>query len=533
MISAPPAATSPTGSRRDADWWLAVFATVAVLALHFYFLNRVGGLYRDEVCSVNLAQGEFKNITHDSFPVLFPLLLRGWNSLGLCSSDLAARSFGVLMGLGLTVAFWFAARWTRRASPLWSLALVALNAWVIYYSASLRAYGLGCAMIALCTAAAWRFTQNPGRNSWLLFTATTVLSVQTLYQNSVLVAGICAGAGAVAWRGKNFKLVFAVLLAGLVAAISLLPYYSNVAGMSQSAAPLRMDFDWRGALLHLDTLLAFPMPQCFWLWPALAGLVLVRAVIGVFSTKRNDLSLFAAVTMVTGAAAFWIFLWRANFPVQPWYFMPPVAVAAVCLEAALPRPTGKFRAALFGGLAAMIVISALFAVRLLDYRFTNVPQFAQKISAAAGKNDLVIVTPWQLGITFDRYFHGACEWMTVPPLVEHTAHRFDLIQLLMADPDVMTPVLEKISATLRAGGAIWVVGGINEVNGTNAPVPLPPPPLPGSGWNETPYRMTWNNQLAWLLRRNATNIECLDRGFAEDVNLNERAAFSKVTGWKN
>ena len=51
------AARNQTTTRRDADWWLAVFATVAVLALHFYFLNRVGGLYRDEVCSVNLAQG--------------------------------------------------------------------------------------------------------------------------------------------------------------------------------------------------------------------------------------------------------------------------------------------------------------------------------------------------------------------------------------------------------------------------------------------------------------------------------------------
>ena len=249
MISAPPAATPSASSRRAADWWLAVFATVAVLALHFYFLNRVGGLYRDEVCSVNLAQGEFKNITHDSFPVLFPLLLRGWNSLGFCNSDLAARSFGVLMGLCLTATFWVAARWTRRAPPLWSLALVALNAWVIYYSASLRAYGLGTAMIALCTAAGWRFVQNPGRNSWLLFTATAVLSVQTLYQNSVLVAAVCAGASAVAWRGKNFKLVIAIFLAGLVAAISLLPYYANVAGMSQSAAPLRMDFDWRGGVL--------------------------------------------------------------------------------------------------------------------------------------------------------------------------------------------------------------------------------------------------------------------------------------------
>jgi hypothetical protein len=121
--------------------------------------------------------------------------------------------------------------------------------------------------------------------------------------------------------------------------------------------------------------------------------------------------------------------------------------------------------------------------------------------------------------------------MTVPPLADHSVHRFDLIQKMMADPQVMAPVLSKIESTLRAGGAVWVVGGINEVSGTNAPGPLPPPPLPHSGWNETPYRMCWNNQLGWLLRRNATNIETLDKGFADDVNLNERVPFYKVTGW--
>ena len=533
MIAAPTPNPTSRSSRRDADWWLAVFATVAVLALHFYFLNRVGGLWRDEVNSLNLAQGEFHNLTHDSFPILFPLLLRGWNALGLAHSDLAARSFGALLGLGLTAVFWLAAWWTRRVPPLWSLAFMALNAWVIYYAASLRAYGLGSAMIALCVATAWRFVQNPGRNSWLFFMATAVLSVQTLYQNSVLVAAICSGACVVFLRQKNFKLMAAGFFAGLIAAISLLPYLQNIAGMPAGASPLRMDFDWRTALTHLDTLLAFPLPQFFWVWAGLAGFVVLRAAAGNFFGRRDDLALFAAVTMVAGAAAFWIFLRLANFPVQPWYFLPPVALTAVCLEATLPRPAGKFRAPLFGGLAAVMAVSALFAVRVLDYRFTNVPIMAKKVSASAGTNDFVIVTPWQIGITFARYFHGPCEWTTVPPLADHAAHRFDLIQLQMADPNVMQPVLEKIAATLRAGGTVWVVGGINEVNGSQPPPALPPPPLPRSGWNETPYRITWNNQLGWWLRQNATNIECLDRGFAEDVNLNERVAMSKITGWKN
>jgi len=532
MTSGTPAAPPPPAARRDADWLLAVVATTAILALHFYFLARVGGLYRDEVSSINLAAGPFANLSHDSFPVLFPLLLRGWHALGLCGSDTAARFLGVLLGLLLTAVFWVSAWWTRRAPPLWSLALVALNAWVLYYAASLRAYGLGSAMIALCAAAAWRFTQQPGRNTWLLFAVTAVLSVQSLYQNSVLVAAICAGACAVALREKNWKLVIAIFLAGLVAALSLLPYWHNLAAMPQGASPLRVDFDGRSALTNLDTVLAYPLPQFFWLWAALAAYVLLRAAAGLVFNFSDHRSLFAAVTLVSGVVAFWTFLRLANFPVQPWYFLPPVALAAVCLEASLPRPAGKFRALLFGGLAATAAVSALFAVRVLDYRFTNVPLFAQKTSAAA-KNDFVIVTPWQMGITFARYYHGPCEWMTIPPLPDHSVHRFDLIPAIMADPNALAPVLAKAGDTLRAGGAVWIVGGLNDVNGTNAPAVMPPPPLPASGWNETPYRINWNDQLAWLLRRHATNIECLDRGFAEDVNLNERVAFFKLSGWKD
>ncbi len=526
-----PVTTPSARQQRDADFWLAVTATVVVLALHLYFLNIAGALWRDEVNSVNLAQGELKNLTHDSFPVLFPLLLRGWNALGLCQADIAARSFGVLLGLLLTAVFWIAARWTRRAPPLWSLALVGLNSWVIYYSASLRAYGLGSAVIALCAALAWRFLQSPDKKSWLLFMIGAVLSVQALYQNSVLVAAICAGACAVALRQKNFKQVAAIFLAGLMAAISLLPYFSNIAGMPQGASPLRMDFDWRIALSHLDTLIGFPLAQFFWLWVGLAGLIVFRAVAAVFSKPRNDLALFAGVTLLSGAAAFWAFLRYANFPVQPWYFLPPVALAAVCFDAVLPRPAGKFRAALFGGLAAAMVIATMFSIRLLDYRFTNVDQFAKKISTQASKSDLAIVTPWQIGITFARYVHAPCEWTTIPPMADHTAHRFDLIQLTMADTNAMQSVLEKVAATLHTGGSLWVVGEINEVKDTNAPVSLPPPPLRASGWNETPYRITWNNQFGWFVRRHATKIECLDKGFAEDVNLNERVGFYKVTGW--
>jgi hypothetical protein len=525
-------AQANTASRRDAEWWLAVLATIAVLALHLFFLNRIGGLWRDEVNSVSIAQGQLSQLTEDSFPVLFPLLLRGWSALGLGGSDLAVRCFGVLLGLCLTAAFWLAAWWTRRAPPLWSLVLVVLNAWVIYYAASLRAYGLGSAMIALCAAAGWHFVQHPGKKSWLIFAAAAVLSVQSLYQNSVLVAAVCAGAGAVALRRKQFKLTSFIFFAGLTAAISLLPYWHDFAGMPQGAAPLRVDFDRYTAFNNLDTLLAYPLPQFFWVWTGLAGFVLLRAVIGFFSARGDDRSLFAAVTLILGTAGFWAFLRLASFPVQPWYFLPPVTLSAVCLEAALPRPAGRFRALLWGSLAATAAISALCAGPVLDYRFTNIDRLAEKVAAAAGEKDYVVVTPWQVGITFSRYFKSPCAWTTVPPISDHSRHRFDLLQLQMQTTTAMQPVLKRVAASLRNGGTVWVLGGINQPDGSRMPPSLPPPPLPASGWNETPYRFTWNDQLGWWLHHRSTNIAVLDAGRDPDVNI-ENVPLAKVTGWKN
>ena len=533
MTSPSVVAPAKSGFHRDANWMLAVLATAGVLALHLYFLHYAGGLWRDEVNSLSLAQGRLGDITKDSFPVLFPLLLRGWSAIGLGGSDLAVRCFGVLMGLCLAAVFWLAARWVRGGPPLWSLILVALNAWVIYYGASLRAYGLGSAMIALCTAAAWRFVHNPGRKNWLMFAATAVLSVQTLYQNSVLVAAICAGACAVFLRHKKVTLCVAVFLAGLMALISLLPYWHSVVGMPTGAAPLRQDFIGGIALSELNTLVAFPLSQFFTVWEVLIGLVVLRAAVGLFSAPTDDRPLFAAVTMVCGVAAFWIFLRLANFPVQPWYFMPPVALVVVCLEASLPRPAGRFRALLWGGLAATAVMSAMIGVRLLNGHFTNVDQLAKRIAASAGEKDLVVVTPWQLGITFSRYCHNPGGWTTVPPMADHSSHRYDLLRLQMQNPDAMQPVLARVAATLRSGGAVWVLGlGIADEPGATPPSPPPPPPLRVSGWQETPYRIIWNAQLSWLLYHDSTNVECLDSGIHDDIRP-ECAALTKVSGWKN
>ena len=518
--------------RRSPEWVFAVVLTGMIVALHIYFLSRVGGLFRDEVNSLNLARGSWSGMTHDSFPILFPALLRIWSGLGLTGTDLILRVFGVLMGLCLTVALWLSARWLRREPPLWALVLVALNAWVIYYGAWLRAYGIGSAMIALCAGIVWLYLEKPGIKTWLMFALSATLSVQALYQNTALVAAICAGACVVCLRRKNFRAVGGVFLGGLTAAVSLLPYWEIVTGMPKVASPLRLDFDRVIAFNNFNTVVAYPLPQFYWVWCGLITWVVLCGLIGLFAKSRHDRSLYAAVTLVCGVIAYVIFLRLANFPVQPWYFLPLVALIAVTFEATLPRLAGRFRALFWGGLMATALMSALFAVRVLDYRFTNVDQMAEKANALVGKHDIVIVAPWQFGITFDHYFTNGCHWTTVPPIADHKGERYDLLLEQMQNTNAMTPLLASAGEALRSGNAVWIVGGIASVGETNEPASPLPPPLPHTGWNETPYRFTWNGQLGWFMHRHSLDIQCVDAGTNQDVNLIEQLSLYKVTGWK-
>ncbi len=518
-----PTSPSPAKNHRSPEWFLAVALTITVVLLHGFFLTRVGGLWRDEVNSLNVAQGSWSQISRDSFPILFPALLRAWSALGFGTSDFSLRAFGVLLGLGITAAFWRSAWWLRRRPPLWPLVLVSLNGWVIYYDASLRAYGLGSAMIALCGGAAWNFLERPGKKSWLLFAFTALLSVQTLYQNTALVAAVCAGACAVSLRQKKFKLVGAIILAGFVAAISLLPYAHSISGITHAATPVRTDFNRATALTNLATLLEFPLAQFFWVWAGLISVVVLHAVAGFFPTHRDERSLFAAVTLVTGFFAFLIFLRLANFFVQSWYFLPLLALTAVALENSLPRLEGKFRSLLWGVVLATALMSALFAVRVLDYRFTNLDVLAKKISAGAEKNDFAIVKTWPFGLTFGHYFNRTCAWDTVPPLADHSIHRYDLLAAQTENTNALEPLLVQAAAALRSGNAVWIVGSLGA--GTNAP-------LTARGWNEMVFGYNWNNQLDGFVRSHSLKIECVDAGTNEDVNFIERTALFKASGWK-
>ncbi|MGD0350234.1 MAG: hypothetical protein ABSB84_07980 [Verrucomicrobiota bacterium] len=533
---------------RQTAWCAAILMTAAAVWLHFYFLFHAGGLWRDEVHVVNLAAGHsLSDLTKDSFPALMPLLLRGWSALGLGQGDLSLRLLGMLVGIGILAALW-ATAWTARRPPLLSLALVGLNSLVIFYGDSLRGYGLGSLFILLTMGAAWAFLKKPTWARAGILAATAILSVQALYQNAVLLAAVCFGAWVICWRQGNFRAAMKILLAGLAAAASLLPYWSNLATLPQTSTSLRMGFYPGIAFGNFDSIVAFPLTQYLYVWEFLALAVVGFGVTSLWrmaSSKStapaggaspDDLRLFAAATLLAALAGLIGFLWYAALPTQPWYFLPLVVLLAGCFDFGVPvmSPPRTFRAAAFGFIAATALIAVPFAQRDLDWHFTNVDRLARQLAAEAAPQDFIVVTPWFCGITFERYFKAPTPWQTLPPLADHSRHRYDLVQEQMKTPNALQPVYDGIAATLQSGHRVWVVGNMQIPEpGTPLPGDLPPPPLKHSGWSDLPYSGRWAAQAAGFLENHSLQFERVDHETNANVNYYESLQLFEASGWRN
>lgn len=328
------------GVFRKVEWLAAAFITAAIVWLHFYFWQNAGGLWRDEVNLVNLAKcPSLAAMAEDSFPVLMPLLVQLWSAHGFGQCDPGLRLLGVVVGLGIPAALW-AAVWTaRRSPPLISLTLLGLNTTLIIYGDSLRAHGLGSALIVLTFAAMWWLLKRP---SWLrvgILTLVSILSVQALYQNAVLFAAICFGAWLVCLRRGKWRLAVKILGAGLVTAVSLLFYWNNFFALASASTPLRSGFLPLSVFMKMDTLVAFPLSQydCVWEICAFAVILLAclpRAARSVSSQNEittDDLPMFAGATLLAAVVGFAGFLWFAALPTQPWYFLPPRPCSPVVL----------------------------------------------------------------------------------------------------------------------------------------------------------------------------------------------------------
>jgi len=519
-----------------------------------------GPLWRDEANTLNLAQmpswNDFwNNLTFESFPPLWPLLLRGCHFLGLVDGDAGIRVLGLYVGLCFLVSVWLCARWMGGRAPILSLALLGSLPAFIFIAGANRAYGLASCLLVLSFGMIWRMLECPSRARVLWCGFVCVLFAHCVYYDLVFLGVMLAGAAVVVMRRRQWKTLAALAGIGAASGASLVIYLPVIHRGSVYVPMIEYPFFNFSTLWYkLGLALTARSSAHFdgvagaeiWIW---VGLLVGGTVVAFVVQRprehrsqnreaatvkavpaRADLALFCAVSMLLGIAGDCAFLLKLHYLTQTWYYIGMLSLCAISLDALLNvnwpalRPWGLLR---IGFMVLMMTWSAGSAWEEAHTRRSNVDLIAAVLSQKASEGDLIVVQSAWEGITFNRYYHGRASWVTVPPIDSHQVHRNDLVMDKMNQPDSMAPVLREITDTLRGGHQVWLVGS----RATLRPK-LPPPSIPPTKlWSS--YLNYWGAELAICLQDHAQQEGVLEiSGYGPVCHL-EDLPVRRFSGYKS
>jgi hypothetical protein len=486
----------------------------------------------------------WKNLQYDSFPFLWMMIVRGFARAFGAMNDPAFRVFGVLISVAVLGAIWSFVRNFRQPYPLLSLSFFAINPSVVVWTGSVRAYGFGILLGLLTGTLIWKFVQRPGI-VWAACAATAATtSVHVLFYNTVIVMAFCAGAIAVCGEKRDWKRATTVLLLGGVATVSLIPYRAELGRISEWKGLVQVpDYN----LLWFFTKLRETLnPAGSWAFPVWLGLFAVAVFFGarVIRFHRQygltqiewEAALYAYVALLVGAIGMFGFLKILRYRTAPWYYLSLLALVAVCIDVLLSTRLKTQRARVARLVLIFLVSAATFlSVDHVRTRLTNIDKVASHVETVARPADLVLLSRWVNEVSFSRYYHGAAPWMTVPPIAEVRFHRYDLLKREMMQVDQTVPLrrpTEAAQTALQAGNRVFIVGDLQfPPAGERAPL-LPPAPLPGEGWAESPYYRQWLLLLSDFLARHANSIDSIPIRSETNVSEFENVHLYVVAGWR-
>ncbi len=484
-----------------------------------------GPLWRDEINTLNVAQMPslqelWHNLPFESFPPLWPLLLRGCGFLGLMGSDTGVRVLGLCVGVLFLTVLWLCARWTGSRAPILSIALLGSLPAFIFIVGANRAYGLAGCLLVLSFGMIWRMVEFPSRSRVLGAGLVCFLFAHCLYNDVIFLCAMLAGGAMVALRRRQWKALWALVGIGFVSGVSMAIYLPIIHRGSVYLPIIRAPSFEPSSLWYglCDALAARSSanpdgpngPQIlFWVELLLGGSVVAivmqrarkRQAPGQEATARvrPDLALFCVVSMLFGIAGCFAFLLNLQFIMQTWYYVEILVLCAISLDGILSanwpalRPWGLFR---IGFMVVALILGARSGWAEAHTRRSNVDLVAAALAQKASVGDLIVVEDVWEGVTFDRYYHGPTPWMTVPPIDSHKVHRNDLVLEKMNQPEAMAPVLREITNALRNSNSVWLVGSVPVVRPEQLP-PMPPPPQSGlsTEWWLGLYLDYWNAQV--------------------------------------
>ncbi|MGC2353735.1 MAG: hypothetical protein WA496_10080 [Candidatus Udaeobacter sp.] len=526
---------------RYSNWIIAALVTLCATYLHVLFFLNAGGLWRDEVDLVNLSllpsvSGVWQNLPHDSCPILMHLVVRAWSASGFGNTDPSLRVLGLYVGSFLLLAFWFASWTMRNGAPLLAVTLAGLNVTMVRAGDSLRGYGLGSALAVLTLAVIWRLACRPSLATFSCAVAVAVLSVQSLYQNAFLLFAACCGGFVLCAVERRWRDTLPLFAVGTTAAISLLSYIPLIVRAQDWYIVMKIGFRFSHGWKQLSVATGSPLTVFTWVWVALWIGALAATTLVLFwrrdrlPDRVRGLILFAGTSLVLGAAGYAFFLKLAEYPTQPWHYVPLMAFSAACLDAVFFTAWRWARPAAMIFAALTISTTFRFELPAVKCRQTNVDLVAARLSTEVAPNDYVIVHPWYCGVTFKRYYKGAAPWTTLPPLEDYALERYDLIKAKMQTKDPIAPVIDRITSTLQSGNRVWLVGNMPF---TEEPLPevLPAPNNPW-GWFDPPYSLYWGEQVTQFLSAHCRRSGVVMPASTNCVNPVENLQLAAVAGWK-
>jgi hypothetical protein len=528
-----------------------------------------GPLWRDETGTFNLAhmpslRDIWHNLPFDSFPLLWPLVARAFGMLGLTNGDMGIRILGLTIGLFFLTSLWLCQRWIGGRTPILSIALLGgLPAFIFVVGAN-RAYGLAGCLLVLSFGSIWRVLESPTKSRILLAGFICLLFAQCVYYDVIFLGAMLAAGALVAIRRQQWKIVWTMAGIGLVAGASLFIYLPTFHQVPEYPSFVRSPFFDAATLWDgLGDALAArssanpgaPNGPQIWIW---IGLLLASIMVAVImqqtrerqtpkpevalrspNPERSDLALFCVTSVVLGIVGYFGFLLKLQFFMQPWYYVEILILCVISLDGVLTAswpalcPWGFVRIAF---LIVMMVLNAGPAWAEAHTRRSNVDVVAAFLSQNASAGDLIVVQNAWEGITFNRYYHGRAQWLSIPPIDSHEVHRVDLVIGEMNQPQAMSPVLGAITNTLTSGHHVWMVGSIPIARSKHAPPrPASPPPLPSkmsTRWWFGSYLYWWNQQVTALLLDHAQQVKAETIAAPGPVNQFENVSVVRFTGYK-
>jgi hypothetical protein len=310
-----------------------------------------GPLWRDEINTLSVAQMPslkelWNNMAFESFPPLWPLLLRGCGFFGLAGSDASIRVLGLYVGLFFLASLWLCSRWLGGRAPILSVALLGCLPAFVFIVGANRAYGLASCLLVLSFGLIWRMVEFPSRLRILWAGLVCFLFAHCVYYDVVFLCAMLLAGALVVIRRRQWKTLMALVVIGGVSAASL-AIYLPIIHRGSAYVPMNQPpyFSISMLLSRFSQAVSTYSSASFaksngteaWLWICLilagsiAALMMQRApgraslepetAAAAAARSRADRALFCVVSMLFGVLGYFAFLLKLHYLTQAWYYV--------------------------------------------------------------------------------------------------------------------------------------------------------------------------------------------------------------------